>query len=209
MNFSGLIGRGVAAWRSDGWRAVRCRVDRLWLGGLRRVLKFDVWHASAPYSCRPYKRKVVELANALQPEMVVEVGCGLGDILSRVKARERFGFDTDLAVVRAARCLHPVRARWIHGDASSVVPCTPQGRRIDCLIMVNWIHNLSPERLAACLLPLLPRVGHLIVDSIDPDASPSYSFRHDFKFLRDVAERVSIARVAGEPRSFVVFKVVR
>jgi ubiquinone/menaquinone biosynthesis C-methylase UbiE len=206
MKLSRLAARSAAAWRVGEWRAVRCRLDRLWLTALRRVLRFDAWHAAAPYSCRPYKKTVVELANALRPQVAVEVGCGLGDILSRIKARERLGFDTELAVVRAARWLHPMRARWVHGDATDVLSYT--SRRIDCLIMVNWIHNLSPERLAACLRPLLPHVSHLIVDAIHPDAPGTYRFRHDFQFLSDVAERIADVAVAAEPRNLVVFKIV-
>lgn len=209
MSIRRFVERGTAVWRAEGWRAVRCRLDRLCLTGLRHLLKFDAWHAAAPYSCRPYKKRVVELANSLRLDVAVEVGCGLGDILSRVNARQRFGFDTELAVVRAARCLHPLGTRWIHGDASAVLQCTPPARNIDCLIMVNWIHNVSPEQLAACLLPLLPRVRHLILDAIDPDAPGSYRFRHDFAFLRADAERIAVVPAANERRRLVLFKVIR
>lgn len=196
-------------WLMRALTAVRCRIDRVWLGGLRRVFGFDSWHADAPYSCRPYKRKVVELANAFELATVVEVGCGLGDILSRVRAAERFGFDSDSRVIRAARFLHPHKAHWIHGDGARVAPAIPVGRRIDCLIMVNWIHNLSPEQLEALLLPLLPRTQYLILDAIDADGPASYRFKHEFGFLETFADRVSVTRAVLEPRSFIVFKVVR
>ena len=73
--------------------AARARrlIDRLWLKALCRVFRFDPWHAAAPYSCRPYKSQVVALANSLRPAVALEIGCGLGDILSRVDARERIG----------------------------------------------------------------------------------------------------------------------
>lgn len=189
--------------------ALCCRCERLWLRGMRYVFRFDAWHASAPYSCRTYKRKVVDLANSLSPQTIVEVGCGLGDIVSRVKATERYGFDSDLHVIRAARFLHPGGVRWVHGDALSVAKLVPTDRTLDCVIMVNWTHNLSPEQLSAFILPLLTRVGHLILDSIDLDAPTSYRYRHDFSFLSAVTERVSLTRVRGEPRSFIVFKILR
>jgi len=188
---------------------LRCRCERLWLRGLRLVFRFDAWHASAPYSCRPYKSKVVELVNALAPATAVEVGCGLGEILSRVTASERFGFDTDRAVIRAARFLHGDQVHWIHADFAAVALSLPQQRRIDCLIMVNWIHNISPEQLWACLLPLLPRLRWLIVDAIDRDGPASYRFKHDFAFLSAVAGRVSTTHISGEPRTLIVFKVAQ
>jgi hypothetical protein len=189
--------------------SIRCRCERLWLRGLRAVFKFDAWHASAPYSCRPYKKTVVELVNSLAPHTAVEVGCGLGEILSRVTAHERFGFDQDGAVIRAARFLHGGEVHWIHADLAAVALSIPEGRRIDCLIMVNWIHNLSPEQLEACLLPLASRTGWLILDAIDRDGPASYRFKHDFAFLSAAAERVSITPVPGEPRSLIIFKVTQ
>jgi hypothetical protein len=189
--------------------ALHCRLDRAWLGGIRRVFKFDSWHVSHPYSCRPYKRKVVDLANSVRPTTVVEVGCGLGDIVSRVRAARRFGFDSDASVIRAARFLHPGGVRWIHGIGSSVQSTIPAECRIDCMIMVNWIHNLNPDQLAAMLLPLLPRTQYLILDAIDADGPASYGFKHDFSFLSPLAERVSEMRAEGEPRSFILFKVAR
>jgi SAM-dependent methyltransferase len=191
------------------FRSLRCRCERLWLRGLRVVFKFDAWHASAPYSCRPYKSKVVELVNALAPNTVVEVGCGLGEILSRVRANERVGFDSDPAVIRAAQFLHRGRVRWIPAGFAAVALSLPQELRIDCLIMVNWIHNLSPDELSACLRPLLSRIGWLVLDAIDRDGPASYRFKHDFVFLSALAERVSVTRVAGEPRSLMIFKVAQ
>jgi hypothetical protein len=124
-----------------------------------------------------------------------------------VNAAERFGLDIDAGVIRAARFLHPRGARWIHGDASSVALVLPKDRRIDCLIMVNWIHALSPQQLATWVLPLVPRTRYLILDAIDPDGPASYRFKHDFSFLWPFAERLSSTHVAGEPRSLMVFKV--
>jgi SAM-dependent methyltransferase len=187
--------------------AIRCRCERLWLRGLRLVFKFDAWHASAPYACRPYKKRVVDLVNSLAPHTAVEVGCGLGEILSRVIASERFGFDQDDAVIRAARFLHGGGVHWIQAELAAVGTSLPEGRRVDCLIMVNWIHNISPQQLEACLLPLVSRTGWLILDAVNRDGPASYRYKHDFAFLAPVAERVSVTPVPGEPRSLIVFKV--
>jgi hypothetical protein len=188
---------------------LRCRMDRLGLAALRLLFGFDPWHASAPYSCRPYKELVVGLANALQPSIVVEVGCGLGDIISRVKAVDRFGIDADLRVIRAARFLHCGRGFWLHDDGNCIQRVVSQERTIDCLIMVNWIHCLSPEHLSELLLPLLPRTRYLILDAIDAEGPKSYRHKHDFGFLSAVTRRLSASRVQGEPRSFIVFEVVK
>lgn len=201
-----IAGPGVRLHRGRGWHTIRCGVARLWLRLLRLVFRFDVWHASAAYSCRAYKQAVVQLANTLQPAVAVEVGCGLGDIISRVRAVDRVGIDLDANVIRAARFVH-WRGRWIHGDSSCVLQL--QQPRIDCLIMVNWIHRLSPYDLAALLLPLLPVTRYLILDAIDADGPSSYRYKHDFSFLASLTRLVQTARAPDEPRSFMVLEVLR
>jgi SAM-dependent methyltransferase len=151
----------------------------------------------------------VELANALRPRTVVEVGCGLGDLVSRIAAVELFAFDCDVRVIRAARFLHGDRIHWIHGEGASILARVPEGLTIDCLVMVNWIHDLEPERLRALLMPLLPRTRYLILDAIDADGLQSYRYKHDFGFLSHSAKRVAVARAPNEPRSFVVFEVLK
>jgi hypothetical protein len=189
------------------WARVRCRGARLALSVLRVFFGFAAWHAAAPYACRPYKSAVVGLANALLPDVAVEVGCGLGDIISRVHAAERIGIDADARVIRAARFVHR-RGRWIHGDVSQIWHLFPGQRRIDCLIMVNWIHSLSPAELAQLLLPLLARTRYLIMDAVDAEGPPSYRYKHDFAFLAGKVRQVSCARVPGEPRTFTVFEAL-
>jgi SAM-dependent methyltransferase len=201
-----VLGWSARVYRRRSWHAIHCAVARLWLSFLRLLFRFGAWHASAPYSCRAYKKMVVELANALHPAVAVEVGCGLGDIISRVKAVERVGIDLDANVIRAARFLH-WRGRWIQGDSSRVLQL--QQRRIDCLIMVNWIHCLSPDELAALLLPLLPITRYLILDAIDADGPCSYRYKHDFGFLAAATQRVRTVRAPDEPRSFAVLEVLQ
>ena len=187
---------------------LRCRVDRLQLHALRLLFRFDPWHAAAPYSCRPYKALVVELANALQPSVAVEIGCGLGEIIGRINATYSFGIDVDHRVIRAARFLHCGRGSWIHGEGNCIERLVTPERKIDCLIMVNWIHSLSPEHLAALVVPLLSRTRFLIVDAIDADGPNSYRHKHDFEFLSTLARTRSVSRVPGEPRRLIVFETV-
>lgn len=198
----------VSSRHHNTWQRLRCRGARAWLGTLRRLFGFDPWHAAAPYVCRPYKAAVVQLADSVQPQLAVELGCGLGDIISRVRARERIGIDADARVIRAARFLHR-RGRWIHGEGVSIPGVVGGTRRIDCLIMVNWIHALAPPELAALLLPLLPTTRHLILDAVDADGPHSYRHKHDFAFLSGLAQRRVAMRVPGEPRTFLLFEVMQ
>lgn len=196
--------RKVATARRIGLRRLlRCRIDRIWLGLLARHFGFNAWHATAPFSCRPYKQTVVDLVNGLTPRVVVEVGSGLGELLSRIDAVERHAYDVDPGVVRAGRFLHGRRVSFVLGDATTVIQA-----RIDVLVMVNWIHNLSPSDLEQLLLPLVARTRYLVLDAIDADAPGSYRYKHDFAFLDGVAERLSVTPAPDEPRGFHLFRVI-
>jgi SAM-dependent methyltransferase len=173
------------------------------------VFGFDAWHVGGSYSARAYKSQVVAIVNALRPKTVVEVGCGLGDIVRRVRASRKIGIDIDARVIRAARCLHPFAASWMQGTGRSaeLELAAPEG--IDCLIMVNWIHTLSPAELKTLIEPSLRHVRYLLVDAIDPDGPSSYRYKHDFDFLNGKAELMSQTRAIAEPRSFILFRIAR
>ena len=91
----------------------------------------------------------------------------------------------------------------MQGDISSV-----SQPHIDVLILVNWIHEVSPDELGRLIVPLLPRVRYLVLDAIDPDESSGYRFKHDFMFLASRAQRISVTRPPNEGRTFQMFKVM-
>lgn len=200
-----VLFRKIATVRRLGLlRALRIALDRLFLRALARIFHFHRWHAEAPTSARPYRNTVGRLVNELKPRSVVEVGCGLGSILSRVQAAERYGYDIDEAVIRAARFLRCKKITFLQGSLSAV-----SLKRIDVLILVNWIHEIAPESLGAQIAPLLPRVRFLLLDAIDADGPSGYRYKHDFAFLQGKARRISITRSPNEERSFHLFEVLQ
>lgn len=50
---------------------------------------FDKWHMNAIYNITPYKKEVVKIINEIRPKFVIEIGCGLGEIISRIKAYKK------------------------------------------------------------------------------------------------------------------------
>ena len=185
-------------------RSARIALDKAALGGLRLLFGFDRWHASSPLSARPYRKGLAALVSDLNPKRVVEVGCGLGAILSRIRADERYGYDIDPRVVRAARFLHGRSVRFFEGGFDEMVETD-----IDVLIAVNWIHDFSPDQLERWLMRKLPTIRYLLVDAIDPSSPLSYRHYHDFSFLEGAAEPVFAGAFGEEHRRFILYKVGR
>lgn len=185
-------------------RSARIALDTVTLSGLRLLFGFDGWHARSPSSARPYRKGLAALVSGLKPRCVVEVGCGLGAILSRIRAEERFGYDIDRGVVRAARFLHGRSVRFIEGGFDEVVETD-----IDVLIAVNWIHDFSPDQLERWLTPLLPSTRYLVVDAIDAASPLNYNYYHDFSFLEGMATAIGVEAFGEKCRRFILYKVNR
>lgn len=203
MGLRGRLRRKARSVRQQGVaHSARIILDRFALRLLQHFYGFNRWHADAPLSARPYRRTVAEMVNGLRPECAVEVGCGLGAVLSLVNARHRHGYDLDAGAIRAARLIRSRDIVFTHGDMSSV-----REPEIDVLILVNWIHEFSPQQLAIWLQPLMPRTRYLLLDAIDADNPLNYAFKHDFSFLFGTATIVNESRTDGEGRRFLLYKV--
>jgi hypothetical protein len=180
----------------------RIQIDRTALSLLRRVYGFNCWHVAAPLSARPYRADISKLVNSLYPKYVVEVGCGLGITLSLINSPYRHGYDLDEGAIRAARFLRGNGIKFTTGDMTAVIE-----DYIDVLILVNWIHDYSPEQLASWLNPLKGRTRYLLLDAIDINNPLNYKYKHDFRFLYDNYYLISTSRSVNEGRHFCLFEV--
>ncbi|MBT8525972.1 hypothetical protein G6724_08435 [Polynucleobacter paneuropaeus] len=150
---------------------------------LRRIVKkyqLDPWHATAPYQCRPYKAQVVKMVNATSPNSVLEIGCGLGDIVSRIQAKNKFGVDLDPMVIKVAKELHGQRAIFTEISlGSSEIKKLIESKSIDFLLMCNWPHTLEWADLNAQVEKLLfnDSLKYILVDGI-PESIRKDCFHH-------------------------------
>jgi SAM-dependent methyltransferase len=159
---------------------------------LRGIVGFDIWHVNR-LGDRPYALQVLAYLNGL-PEArrgrVVEIGCGLGDILRRLHFRERLGLDADSAVLRAARVLAGV-SRHRPRFARFTFP-GPLNGRYDAIVMVNWPHLVSEEglrsHLAAYVHDHLSPAGVLVIDTVQ---DPAYTYHHQIDRLAPAGSSVA------------------
>jgi SAM-dependent methyltransferase len=177
---------------------------------LRQAFGFDIWHVNR-LSDRPYARAVISYLNALPADhrgSVVEIGCGLGDIIRRLRFRHRLGLDADRAVLRAGRLLASTRLRTGLTFGEFVFPWDRLTGRFDAIIMVNWPHLFDADTVRSwitdCLREHLTPDGILIIDTV---ADPAYRFNHaiaaivpagrSFTTLGDFARQRQLWAVGG------------
>jgi SAM-dependent methyltransferase len=161
------------------------------------VFKFQRWHIYG--STKPeYSRIVSNLANSIGENLsVVEIGCGLGNIISKVKSPRKIGFDLDNNVIRAAKFIqkfkfHRFKVVFKHGSFTEAILSSP-----DVLIAVNWIHNIPTEVLFSKLKYFTDQGTIVIIDGVE-----NYKFYHSKKLL-SLSFLVQEISVVGEEKRHI------
>lgn len=149
---------------------------------LQKKYGFSKWHLT-PIQFRPYALDIVKIVKkyisdgSIVPQSVIEVGCGLGDIVGGVGAEKAIGYDISEEVLCGAKVLHP-KVSFRTGSFGDITV-----GEIGCLIMVNFIHELSPEELCENIDILLKNnsVKVFVFDLLSDINGTQYRYQHDGK----------------------------
>ena len=184
-------------------------VRRLERAFLQRLYGFDRWHVG--HAAEPYAADIVRFLNEwpeADRESVVEIGCGLGDILRRIRFRSRLGLDRDPRVLAAARLLS-----HFHGGTPPRFdvfdfPQAVLSGTYNAIILVNWIHDVDSPRLRDAIDVYLARHlrpgGGVVLDTVSDRA---YTYNHDIQRLAPAgAVTVHLGRYARNRDIWVLRK---
>lgn len=153
------------------------RFGLTWWFGISR------WHIASA-DAKAYVRDVADFLNRRHPETVCEVGCGLGDILRRVLAPRRYGFDADPAVVRAAQSLAWITGQRVEYSQLRLGQDKIPSLSADAWVLVNWPHMMRPAVLREVIKTIftqnLRKGGCMIIDSVEEGKG---AYRHDPSWL--------------------------
>lgn len=159
------------------WRLER----ELTYGHYQRKYHFGMWHMM-PKKSKPYVEDIINyiVESNLEPEKemhIVEIGCGLCDILAdkRLGHMKRTGIDIERNVIEACKEIYrKTNITFIEGSFDVV-----KDMQIDVLIAVNFIHNLSREEMQKNIGRMIAEndIRTFILDEVDGDG---YKYHHDF-----------------------------
>lgn len=146
---------------------------------LQKIIGFDKWHLSS-LNQRPYAVSTINRINEMiqngeiSSGTVLEIGCGLGDIVSSIQWRDRRGYDIDRRAILAAKILHPGTV-FKAGSFHEI-----RGQRISVLIALNFLHQMNEEDCFQYFEELFHcnEVGLIVVDSVQ---SPPYRYAHNWE----------------------------
>jgi cyclopropane fatty-acyl-phospholipid synthase-like methyltransferase len=159
-------------------------IQKIFRRVLRLVFRFDSWHMFI-LSDRPYAQDIIKYCNTRSKrDSILEIGCGLADILRHVDYKTKFGLDMDERALRAATFL----SRFERGARTKYqvfrFPDSKLEEQVDVLIMVNWIFFFEEDTLRHYLEQYFHQNvnpgGAIIVDTL---RDPHYPNHHDVKKL--------------------------
>ena len=140
------------------------------VGGVKKVrymqminkYHFDPWHLS-PYEWKEYAQACVRYLNTQNCKTVVDIGCGLGEILRHIKADKKIGLDLQEEVIMAARELNGGKIDFLAGSFGELTE-----HPIDYLITLNFMHGRTEEEWAETYHTAAVQndVAHFVVDTV-------------------------------------------
>ncbi len=151
---------------------------------LQKIYKLNDWQLSL-LDERPYALEVVrecsKLYNTWGGVCIVEIGCGIGEIIGHIHAPNslRYGYDINWANIKAGRIMNR-NVCFRFGTFEDV-----DIGKIDCLIMVNFTFVIEPQKLAHDMKKLLSRneVKIIIIDTYRNNEGTEYTYSHDGNML--------------------------
>jgi SAM-dependent methyltransferase len=174
------------------------RKSKIWSGKIIRMLlrtafRFEQWHTFT-LTEREYAKDIIVYCNQKNVKNVfAEIGCGLGDIIKHAKYRERYGYDVDANVLKAAIFLDRFTLKKKIRFSVFNFPVSTLPGSYDVIVMVNWIHLIEPAILKSKISEYfnnsLKEEGFIIIDTVQDQ---EYKFNHDIQYLSvELGARVS------------------
>ena len=195
---------------------IKCIFFRIFYLVLAKVYKFDKWHISGSYYCKPYKKQLIKIINDLEFNSILDLGCGLGDIINRVKmCPNKFACDIDPRVIGAAKFLNSRLYKtninfFTESFQLLIENKIIKDKKIDIIIMINWSHNINKNDLSLNLKKIIKesKCNYIIVDGIKKKYQNRYKYCHAEKFWSNFGKIKSKANSIDMVRNFYVIKIL-
>ena len=184
--------------------SIDCLIKTIHLYYLQRKFGFDKWHVKADYSCKPYKKQVVDIVNSLPDiDVAVEVGCGLGDILNKINVKNRIGIDIDQNAIECASLLRP-NLNFYLGGLNDVEKYIKKKKNM-VIMAINWTHNINFKDLVYNFSKVINEYSencYIVVDIIKPNVK-NYKYKHTIDDYEKYFKVCSSIDSVDEVRTFL------
>lgn len=174
---------------------------------LYKIFKFDKWHSQIIYGESYYKDLVKNINNS-NAKNIVEIGCGLGNILLNVNIKNRLGLDYSKEVLKALKFLTIIKFKKIELKKFDFINENLFGE-YDIIVIINWPHtvkkNILKKKINLIFKNNLNINGFLYLDTVSDD---SYRYNHDVNYLTS-DNKCDILKIGSYSQGRNVWKIVK
>ena len=152
--------------------------------------KINNWHLQGTFFCRKYKILSLEIIKDLKPTLYVDIGCGFGEILSKLELDKEYklGYDIDPNLNLVIKKLNKKEKFKYFSLESSLINyakrLTFKRKKKIIISMLNFSHNISLKEIQEKIDFYYRELGTyiLLIDNINIKEK-SYKFNHHEYFF--------------------------
>lgn len=175
---------------------------------LYKIYNFDKWHSQTIYGEKYSDYIIKYIDKNIDAESIVEIGCGLGNILLRTNVKYKTGLDQSIEVLKAARLIS--RFRFVNAKFRVFSFLEENlNNKHDIILLVNWPHIIDKFTLKNKLNYLfntnLNKNGSIIIDTVSHN---SYTFNHNIDFLAKELD-CKIIKIGSFSKGREVWRIIR
>ena len=167
----------------------RCLSQRIYYAYKLRNIKIYNWHLKGTFFCRKYKMISLEIINSIKPALYIDIGCGLGELLSKVNLDKKYklGYDKDKTLKEANIILNEDKFKFFTNEdhlLSSIDKLKTIKNEKKIVSMLNFCQDLNQDDLKVMIDKFHKRIGSytLIIDNIYAEGKEFKNNHHNFLF---------------------------
>jgi len=151
---------------------------------LFKMFNFDRWHSQTVFG-NHYVPLIIKTVNLSNPKHVAEIGCGLGEIILNIDAKNKICLDQSQEVLNAASFISKLKFKKAVFNKFDFTNDILQGK-YDVIIMVNWPHvideKILKDKFSILFNKNLNNSGFIIIDTV---ADKNYRHNHNINLITD------------------------
>ena len=155
-----------------------------------RNIEIYKWHLSGTFYCRDYKIKSLKIINSLKPDLYIDIGCGLGEILSKVRLSSEYklGYDLDHRLVEAIKKLHNKDFIFFKNEDELLLKAkkllVKEDQRV-VISMLGFSQHLANDILSKKINMYFQIIGKytLLIDNVYVSSKEYRYNHHDYLYL--------------------------
>ena len=145
----------------------RCITQRIYYKILFKNKSIYDWHLSGTFYCRKYKMTSLKIINSLKPDIYIDIGCGLGEILSKVTLESKFkyGYDSDGRLKDLITSLYIDKFIFFQKEDELFEHASLKKKDDDLVVisMLGFAHNLSRYEIEQLFINYHKKIGSYIL----------------------------------------------